>query len=100
VFAIKTTPAFDAWLLNLSDLKGRAKIVMRLNRAERGNLGDCAPVGEGVSEMRIDFGPGYRVYFLRRKAFIVLLAGGDKYSQRRDIRKALALARALEGQER
>ncbi len=100
MFAIRKTPTFDAWLLNLADLRGRAKILMRLNRAERGNLGDCAPVGEGVSEMRIDFGPGYRLYFLQRENGIDVLTGGDKSSQRRDIRKALALARELKGQDR
>ena len=99
VFTVRKTPAFDAWLLNLADLRARAKILMRLNRAERGNLGDCAPVGEGVSEMRIDFGPGYRVTFLQRENGIDALAGGDNSSQRRDIKKALALAREVKEQD-
>jgi putative addiction module killer protein len=99
VFTVRKTPAFDAWLLTLADLRARAKILMRLNRAERGNLGDCAPVGEGVSEMRINFGPGYRVYFLQRENGIDVLAGGDKSSQRGDIKKALALAREVKEQD-
>ena len=99
MFTVRKTPAFDAWLLTLADLRARAKILMRLNRAERGNLGDCAPVGEGVSEMRIDFGPGYRVDFLQRENGIDVLAGGDKSSQRGDIKKALALAREVKEQD-
>ncbi len=99
MFTVRKTPAFDAWLLTLADLRARAKILMRLNRAERGNLGDCAPVGEGVSEMRINFGPGYRVYFLQRENGIDVLAGGDKSSQRGDIKKALALAREVKEQD-
>jgi putative addiction module killer protein len=89
--------AFDAWLKNLRDPRGRARIVTRLEAAEHGNFGDCEPVGGGVSEMRIHCGPGYRVYYTRRGLSIyLLLAGGDKSTQQRDIRAALELARELE----
>ena len=87
---------FDRWLGQLADSKGKARIVARLTSAERGNFGDCHPVGEGVSEMRIHFGPGYRVYFVRDGATVyVLLCGGDKSSHRRDIGRALEMARDL-----
>ena len=88
---------FDTWLAALKDRKGRARIVERIRSAERGNFGDCEPVGEGVSEMRIHFGPGYRVYFTRRGEVVyLLLLGGDKSSQKRDIRRAILLARTLD----
>ena len=88
---------FDAWLASLKDNVGRARIVHRIRSAEHGNFGDCEPVGEGVSEMRIHFGPGYRVYFTRRTELVyLLLLGGDKSSQKRDIKRAIKLARALE----
>jgi putative addiction module killer protein len=88
---------FDGWLANLKDKAGRARIAHRIRSAELGNFGDCAPVGEGVSEMRIHAGPGYRVYFTRRgKAVYLLLVGGDKSTQKRDIKRAIAMARALE----
>lgn len=88
---------FDAWLAALNDRKGRARIVERIRSAERGNFGDSEPVGEGVSEMRIHFGPGYRVYFTRRGEVVyLLLLGGDKSSQKRDIRRAIQLARTLD----
>jgi putative addiction module killer protein len=87
---------FAEWLDGLSDQRGRARILARLTSAEHGNFGDCAPVGEGVSEMRVHFGPGYRVYFVRDGAAVyVLLCGGDKGSQTRDIAKAKAMAREL-----
>jgi len=87
---------FDAWLAALKDKKGRARIALRIRSAEYGNFGDCEPVGEGVSEMRIHFGPGYRVYFTRRGEVIYLLLwGGDKSSQKRDIKRAIEMARAL-----
>lgn len=89
--------AFDAWLVALKDRKGRARIVERIRSAERGTFGDCEPVDEGVSEMRIHFGPGYRIYFTRRGEVIyLLLLGGDKSSQKRDIRRAIQLARTLD----
>jgi len=77
----------------LRDAKGKARILSRLDSAALGNFGDCESVGEGVIEMRIHFGPGYRVYFTRRGTFVyVLLIGGDKSTQKRDIRRAVALA--------
>ncbi len=93
---IHTTKLFDDWFANLSDRAGRMRIQARIDRAETGNLGECAPVGEGVSEMRIHLGPGYRVYFAQRgNEVVILLAGGDKGSQSRDIKTALKLAREL-----
>jgi len=83
---------FDAWLLGLKDQVGKAQIALRLDRAVRGNFGDCEPVGDGVSEMRIHCGPGYQVYFTRRgKVIYLLLLGGDKSTQKRDIDMASAL---------
>ena len=74
------------------------RVQVRIDRAECGNFGDSAPVGEGVSEMRIHYGPGYRVYFMKRGSeIVILLAGGDKSSQARDIKTALDLARELKG---
>ncbi len=88
--------AFDAWLRGLADQRAKARILARLTSAAHGNFGDCEPVGEGVSEMRIHFGPGYRVYFVRHGAAVfVLLSGGDRSSQKRDIERAKALAREL-----
>ena len=74
------------------------RVQVRIDRAEYGNFGDSAPVGEGVSEMRIHYGPGYRVYFMKRgHEIVILLAGGDKSSQAKDIKTALELARVLKG---
>lgn len=88
---------FDAWLAGLKDKMARARVVHRIRSAEHGNFGDCEPVGGGVSEMRIHFGPGYRVYFTRRREVIYLLLwGGDKSSQKRDIKRAIDMARALD----
>ena len=93
---LRQTERFARWLDGLRDLRGRARIQARIERLAAGNPGDVAPVGEGVSEMRVDIGPGYRVYFTRRgRAVIVLLAGGDKRTQAADIREALRLARGL-----
>lgn len=87
---------FDAWLAGLKDKVGRARIALRIRSAEHGNFGDCEPVGEGVSEMRVHVGPGYRAYFTRRAEVVyLLLLGGDKSSQKRDIQRAIAMARAL-----
>jgi putative addiction module killer protein len=87
---------FDAWLVGLKDHVGKAQIALRLDRAAKGNFGDCEPVGEGVSEMRIHYGPGYRVYFTRRASvFYLLLLGGDKSTQKRDIKHAIEMARTL-----
>ena len=90
---------FDAWLAGLKDKVGRARIAHRIRSAEHGNFGDCEPVGEGVSEMRIHVGPGYRAYFTRRAEVVyLLLLGGDKSSQKRDIKRAIEMARIF-GQE-
>ena len=86
----------ERWLEKLRDEKGKARILSRLDAAALGNFGDCQSVGQGVSEMRIHFGPGYRVYFTRRGTFVcVLLIGGDKSTQKRDIKRALMLAQEL-----
>jgi putative addiction module killer protein len=87
---------FDDWLAHLKDQIGKAIVVKRIRSAEAGNFGDCESVGEGVTEMRVHFGPGYRVYFTRRGNVIyLLLMGGDKSSQQRDILRAKAMASAL-----
>jgi putative addiction module killer protein len=87
---------FDAWLVGLKDHVGKAQIALRLDRAVKGNFGDCESVGESVSEMRIHYGPGYRVYFTRRASVVyLLLLGGDKSTQKRDIRHAIEMARTL-----
>ena len=92
----EATAAFSQWLAGLKDWKAKARILQRIESAELGNFGDCAPVGEGVSEMRIHVGAGYRVYYTRIGATVyLLLAGGDKSSQAGDIRRALAMVRAL-----
>jgi putative addiction module killer protein len=90
------TSVFADWLKALPDKKAKARIISRLDSAALGNFGDCAFVGEGVFEMRIHCGPGYRVYYTRRgKQVFLLLAGGDKRTQSRDIATAIALAREL-----
>ncbi|GAB4090224.1 type II toxin-antitoxin system RelE/ParE family toxin [Hydrogenophaga soli] len=96
MFQIRKTDAYATWIDALRDLRGRARIMIRIERLAAGNPGDVKPVGEGVSELRIDVGPGYRVYFTQRgQEVIVLLAGGDKSSQAADIKTALRLARNL-----
>jgi putative addiction module killer protein len=93
---IRKTEAFVKWLDGLRDMKARSRVLVRIERLVAGNPGDVKPVGEGVSELRIDYGPGYRVYFVRRgQTVIVLLAGGDKSTQAKDIRTAIRLARNL-----
>lgn len=90
------TMTFSDWLKNLKDVKARARIVLRIRSAEHGNFGDCAPVGEGVSEMRLQFGPGYRLYFWQEDQQVYwLLAGGNKSSQKRDIERAKQLRREI-----
>jgi len=94
---VRKTDVFENWLTGLKDQRGKAKIVARIDRLALGNPGDVSPVGEGLSELRIHFGPGYRVYFVRRgKSVVVLLCGGDKSSQERDIAQAKSLAAELE----
>ena len=91
---IRRTAIFLKWLRDLRDVRARARIQIRIDRLSLGNPGDATPVGEGVSEMRIDYGPGYRVYFARRgKALVVLLCGGNKQSQDEDIARAKTLAK-------
>ena len=93
---IRKTEVFVQWLDGLRDLQARARILVRIERLAAGNPGDVEPVGEGVSELRINYGPGYRVYFRQRgRELIILLAGGDKSTQARDIKSALRLARDL-----
>ena len=93
---VRRTEAYARWLDGLRDVRARARVLVRVERLAAGNPGDVRPVGEGVSEMRIDYGPGYRVYFKRQgSAVVVLLAGGDKRSQAMDIATALGLARNL-----
>jgi len=93
---IRKTGYFAKWIDNLQDIRARARIQARIERLVTGNPGDIKPVGEGVSEMRIDHGPGYRVYFIQHeRSVIILLAGGDKSTQARDIKTALRLARNL-----
>jgi putative addiction module killer protein len=95
---IRRTADFDAWLRGLRDRAARARILVRIDRLVLGNAGDVKPVGEGISELRIAYGPGYRVYFVRRgSSLLVLLCGGDKSSQSRDIARAIALAKETEG---
>ena len=93
---IRKTAHFVLWLDDLRDLRARARVQARIERLAAGNPGDVEPVGEGVSELRINYGPGYRVYFKKRgKELIILLAGGDKTTQANDIKAALRLARNL-----
>jgi putative addiction module killer protein len=83
------SPEFDVWLSGMSDFEAKARILARLRSAMLGNFGDCEPVGDDVSEMRIHFGPGYRLYFVRGgTAMYVRLCGGDKHSRKRDIARA------------
>ena len=94
---IRKTDLFVQWLDDLSDFQGRARVQARIERLAAGNPGDVEPVGEGVSELRINYGPGYRVYFKKRgRELIILLAGGDKSTQVKDIKAALRLARNLQ----
>ena len=93
---IRQTEEYSSWFEKLRDRQVRARILARIRRLSLGNPGDVEPVGEGISEMKINYGPGYRVYYKQRgKTLVVLLAGGDKKSQKRDIKKAQELARGL-----
>ena len=96
MITILTTDTFDMWFASLKDKRAATRIQARIDRAEDGNFGDCSPVGEGVSEMRIHYGPGYRVYFVQRGIeMVILLAGGDKSTQSKDIKTAQQLAGKL-----
>ena len=93
---IRETDAYVRWFARLKDREARVRILVRIRRLSLGNPGDAKSVGEGISELRIDYGPGYRVYFVRRgETLIVLLGGGDKSTQAADIRAALNLARTV-----
>ena len=90
---ILKSATFDAWLSGLRDRQARVRIAARIDRLSLGNPGDLKPVGSGVSEMRIDYGPGYRVYFIQRgSTIVVLLCGGDKRTQAADIKQAMKIA--------
>ncbi len=93
---IRKTEAFERWFIGLRDRKAVARIKSRIDRLQLGLFGDVKPAGEGVSEMRIDYGPGYRIYFVQRgREVVILLAGGDKRTQTRDSEKALELSQML-----
>jgi putative addiction module killer protein len=93
---IRKTEIYAKWIDGLRDIRARARILARVERLATGNPGDVKPVGEGLSELRINYGPGYRVYYTQRgRKIIILLAGGDKSTQARDIKTALRLARNL-----
>jgi putative addiction module killer protein len=96
VIEVRQTEAFTRWLAQLRDGRARARVNTRIRRLTLGNVGDVRPVGGGISEMRIDYGPGYRIYFVQRgMRIVILLAGGDKDTQDRDIKLAYELARKL-----
>lgn len=96
-FQLAETDEFHHWLGSLADRRAKARILDRIKRASNGNFGDAKPVGSGVSEMRIDYGPGYRVYFFRRgKELVILLCGGDKKSQKADIAQAVRMKEEIE----
>ncbi|MEY3520941.1 MAG: hypothetical protein RLZZ177_1656 [Pseudomonadota bacterium] len=96
MFQIRKTDVYARWLDGLNDLTGRARILVRIERLAAGHPGDMKPVGDGVCELRMHFGPGYRVYFIQNgREIVILLAGGDKSSQSVDIKTALKLAKNL-----
>ena len=97
MYQLQSTEVFDQWLRRLQDLKGRARILARLEAAQLGNLGDTKAVGNGVREMRVHIGPGYRIYFAQRgRTLLLLLCGGDKTTQTRDIARARQILRDLD----
>jgi putative addiction module killer protein len=101
VIEVRQTERFTTWLSNLRDEIGRAKIIARVRRLGMGNPGDVAPIGDGISEMRIHSGPGYRVYYRQTgNTVVLLLLGGDKSTQVRDIEAAKAMATEISGDER
>ena len=96
MFEVRKTEVYAKWLDSLRDTRARARVLVRVERLAAGNPGDVRPVGEGVSELRIDYGPGYRVYFKKQaRSIVILLAGEDKRTQRDDVKTALRLARNL-----
>jgi len=97
MFKILKTEIFDTWLKKLRDINGKGRILTRIKRAELGNLGDFKSLGSGLHEMRIDCGPGYRLYFMKEKdRIILLLSGGSKSSQEKDIKKAFKIMKEIE----
>lgn len=97
MFTFLRSDEFDKWLVDLRDHIAKARVLVRIRAAEQGNFGDCKPVGDGISEMRIKVGPGYRVYFARRdKVLYLLLCGGDKSTQKQDIKRAKAMLKEIE----
>lgn len=93
---LRRTDEFSDWLSRLRDSQARARVIVRIQRVEEGNFGDAAPVGDGVSELRVHYGPGYRLYIVSQgETVVVLLCGGDKSTQKRDIEKARKLAKEL-----
>lgn len=93
---VRQTDLFKDWFAGLSDASAKRRIAQRIVRMQSGLLGDAKPVGEGLSELRVDYGPGYRVYFVRRGAeVVILLCGGDKRTQERDISRAKLLAAGI-----
>tara|TARA_A100001391_G_C5080436_1_gene279937 strand:- start:2102 stop:2404 length:303 start_codon:yes stop_codon:yes gene_type:complete len=97
MFEVRRTDEFIDWLRGLKDVSARARIARRIDRIAQGNLGDAKSIGDGVSELRFTFGPGYRVYYTRRgDVIVILLCGGNKGSQTRDIKRAKAMAKEIE----
>jgi len=100
MFVLLRSSEFDTWLLALKDAKAKARILARLRSASQGNFGDCASVSDGVFEMRVHVGPGYRVYYMQRdKMIYLLLTGGDKSTQKKDIVRAKEMAQAVKENE-
>ncbi|MGV6872561.1 type II toxin-antitoxin system RelE/ParE family toxin [Pseudochelatococcus sp. B33] len=97
---VRKTPTYDSWFDGLRDARAKAKINVRIYRLQNGNPGDVKPVGEGISELRIKYGPGYRVYYVQRgKILVILLCGGDKSTQAADIKRAKEIANELEDED-
>lgn len=93
---IRQTEEYAVWFAHLRDKMAKTRILIRIRRMSLGNVGDCKPVGKGVSELRIDYGPGYRVYFIRKgETLLVLLGGGDKRTQQNDILRAISLSKII-----
>lgn len=93
---VRQTATFSDWLKGLRDANARSRVIVRIRRMELGNPGDVKPVGDGVSELRVDYGPGYRLYFVQQgKLVVILLSGGDKRTQAADIAKAKQMAREV-----